>query len=460
MALQPVSAITEPLKVVRRRAQPKAVLVARLTATATASYLIALLIPGTTARPTLAPLTALLVLQFSLYRTVRSAVQRVGSVAGGVSIAVVLAWALGFTWWSLGLAIGAALVLGHLLRLGEHVLEVPISAMLILSLPTGFNATDRVLETLIGAAVGLFAGLVLSPLRVQPAEEAIEELGHELGGLLDTVAEGLRRTPSHEETVDWLARARALGKELGRVDRALGDAEDSIRLNPRATGVPHAPVALRTGLEALERVWVTIRGLARSVADSTRGPGDPAFGRAAQDELARMLEDLASAMRMYGRMLGSEVGGDTGPAESELRKCLACAEAHRDRIAEILLRMPADEPPGWSLRGELLVHLDRLLDQLRVEHRTTAREAWPSRRPPRRLPLRGTPDAPSRLRPRSGTRGAGGGRGRGTPGKSRRQGGPGTARGRRGDSRQEDARGAGHGRRARSGRGRRENSRH
>lgn len=111
MTPQPVSRVTEPLKLLRRRARSRAVFAARLTVTATASYLIALLVPGTTERPTLAPLTALLVLQVSLYRTLRSAVQRVGSVTGGVLVAVVLARVLGFSWWSLGLAIGAALVL-------------------------------------------------------------------------------------------------------------------------------------------------------------------------------------------------------------------------------------------------------------------------------------------------------------------------------------------------------------
>jgi hypothetical protein len=401
MRLQPVPAkVTEPMKLVRRRAQSHAVFVGRLTVTATVSYLIALLVPGTSDRPTLAPLTALLVLQISLYRTLRSAAQRVGSVTGGVLVAVVLAWALGFTWWSLGLAIGAALVLGHLLRLGEHVLEVPISAMLILSLPTGVNAADRVLETLIGAAAGMVAGLVLSPPRVQPAEEAIEELGHEMGALLDEMSEGLRRDPSHEETVDWLTRSRTLGRELARVDRALDDAEDSLRLNPRATSLPHASVALRTGLEALEHVWVTIRGLARSIADSTRGADDPAFGRTAQDHLADLLENLATAMHVYGRMIRSEVAGDTARVESELRQSLGSAEDHRDRLAATLSRMSANDPSEWPLRGELLVHLDRLLDQLRVEHRTSARERWPHRRPPRRLPMRTTPGRSARANPR------------------------------------------------------------
>ncbi len=120
-------------------------------------------------------------------------------------------------------------MLGYLLRLGEHVLEVPISAMLILSLPTGLNATDRVLETLIGAATGLVAGLVLSPLHVQPAEEAIEELAGDMTGLLAEMAEGVRRDEPHAEAaagstapVPSAARSAGWSARWARPRRASG----------------------------------------------------------------------------------------------------------------------------------------------------------------------------------------------------------------------------------------------
>jgi uncharacterized membrane protein YgaE (UPF0421/DUF939 family) len=54
--------------------------VTRLTATATFAYLLALLLPAGTSRPVLAPLTALLVLQASLYQTIRSGAKKVLSV--------------------------------------------------------------------------------------------------------------------------------------------------------------------------------------------------------------------------------------------------------------------------------------------------------------------------------------------------------------------------------------------
>src|SRR5215470_6289091 len=67
----------EQLTVVRRRAQPTAVYIARLTLTAVFAYLLALQLPGGSPRSVLAPLTALLVVQATLFNTIRSAAQRV-----------------------------------------------------------------------------------------------------------------------------------------------------------------------------------------------------------------------------------------------------------------------------------------------------------------------------------------------------------------------------------------------
>src|SRR5215475_12673834 len=114
-----------------RLARPSFLYISRLTATATFAYLLALQVPAGTSRPVLAPLTALLVLQASLFQTIRSGIKKVVSVAAGVLAAVGLSTLVGFNWWLLGLLIGAALLIGHILRLGDDILEVPISAMLI-----------------------------------------------------------------------------------------------------------------------------------------------------------------------------------------------------------------------------------------------------------------------------------------------------------------------------------------
>ena len=139
-----------------RTARPAALHVSTLTATATLAYLLALLIPMGTSRPVLAPLTALLVLQASLYQTIRSAIRKVLSVTAGVLVATGVAEFIGFSWWQLALVIAAALVTGRILRLKDDLLEVPISAMLIFSSAgTHAAATGRVVDTLVGAAAGL-----------------------------------------------------------------------------------------------------------------------------------------------------------------------------------------------------------------------------------------------------------------------------------------------------------------
>ena len=241
----------QTLTVVRARAQPTAVTIVRLTCTAVFAYLLALVLTSTP-RPVLAPLTALLVVQVSLYQTLRSAVTKVASVVAGVLLAVGLSAWVGFTWWSLGITIAIALAIGYALRLGDNILEVPISAMLILSVGTRAAATGRIVETFVGTAAGLAAGLVLASPRMQTAEEAIADLCGKMADLLgriatslsDRIRPGLRQRVAEAITVP--------GSEIRRVDDALRQAEESIRLNPRSVRQALTTISLRESLETLE----------------------------------------------------------------------------------------------------------------------------------------------------------------------------------------------------------------
>jgi Aromatic acid exporter family member 1 len=405
--------------------------ITRLTATATFAYLLALLIPAGTSRPVLAPLTALLVLQASLYQTIRSAMRKVLSVTVGVLVAVFVAEFIGFSWWQLALVIGGALVIGRALRLGDDLLEVPISAMLIFSsVGTHAAATGRVVDTLMGAGAGLGGGLVFAGRpQVQPARSAVGHLAGEVAGLLDRMAADLAGTeradtepvlaeteladtelanigpegsgrgsadPADDDLTTeagrWLVQARALRDEIERVDDTLREAADSARLNPRAlvlpagaTPVTATTVALRGGLEALEHAALTLRGLARSVLDSAEiaTEASPVRDKETRVQLASVLAKLGEAIRTYGRLVQlTPVGSES--LESELAAELDEAHRLQDELADLLKpRAKAGRPSEWPLRGEILAHVDRLRTGLDVEaiHRASPPPARRRRRP-------------------------------------------------------------------------------
>jgi Fusaric acid resistance protein-like len=395
-----------------RSARPAFSNIARLTTTATFAYLLALVIPAGTSRPVLAPLTALLVLQASLYQTMRSGLRKVASVTVGVLVAVGVAEFIGFSWWQLALVIAAALVIGRVLRLGEDLLEVPISAMLIFSSAGPADAgTGRVVDTLVGTAAGLAGGLVFGKPRVQPAREAVGTLAGRLADLLSRMARELAEpgecaaasgsgsgsadgtpdgdgprdadgqtaavAPGPDCVAEWLTQARALRDEIERVDGTLRKAADSVRFNPRSVlsrgvrpsqrSVPDdlvvTEVALRGGLETLEHATVTVRGLARSILDSAEIDSDrsPVRDEQTRARMAGVLGQLAQAFRTYGQLV------QLYPAEAEtlrweLAQQLAAAHGEQDALAAALEpRVPEEGGSSeWPLRGEILNHVDRL----------------------------------------------------------------------------------------------------
>jgi gas vesicle protein len=281
------------------------------------------------------------------------------------------------------LLIAGALVLGLILRLREDILEVPISAMLIFSVDTHAAAASRITETLVGAAAGLAAGLIFAPLRVQPAKDAVGELSRQMADLLGAMADGLAEAPDPKRATEWLDRTRELRGEIERVDEALSQAEESVRLNPRRIRSGDPAAGLRDGVDTLERASTDMRVLARSVADSARIDNEHTPVREAQTRgrLAAVLAELSAAVRAYGQLLeaepaSGEPAGHAGrghadrggfaaePLTEVLEDHLEEAQRQQDRLADLLSTDPAEQPEGWPLRGEILAHVDRLRSEL------------------------------------------------------------------------------------------------
>ncbi|MFE3740615.1 aromatic acid exporter family protein [Streptomyces sp. NPDC059134] len=359
-------------ELVKWRRDPVVAQTLRSTAAATIAFAVAVRLSDEPA-PLTAPLTALLVVQVTLYSTLTTGIRRVNAVVTGVLVASAFSVLVGLTWWSLGLIILASLVVGRLVRVSEFVPEVAISAMLVLGVPrVASTAWDRVLETLIGAVVGLLFNFLLAPpVWVATAGESMDGLARRMRQLLLRIGEGLTEPIPVERAASRLHEARRLDHDISEVDAALRQAEDSVRLNPRVKeGLLHR-VVLRTGLDTLEICTVVLRVLARTLTDLAKERDrealfPPEVGAALRDLLA----EVADAVVSFAVMVTSDVTRSAETAEARLAEDLETARAGRERLAGLLLAEVRDDSGQWQLHGALLAELDRILDELDLEHRS------------------------------------------------------------------------------------------
>jgi gas vesicle protein len=262
----------------------------------------------------------------------------------------------------------------------------------------GGVATGRIIDTLIGAAIGIAGGLILAPrVRTESAREAVSDLAWRLGDFLATMSDGLRGasqlaasdgnvtdSEDHAMALGWLQTARTLRDDIERVDDSLREAEESVKLNPRT--VVMAPdersvhsTSLRAGLETLEHSTLYLRGLATSIVDSSRIPSEASPVRDAEtrQRLADVFGQLGIAIRTYGRLMRVLPSGDMA-LERQLDDQLRHTLHLQDKLA-VLLEPERGQPEGngtqWPLRGEILSHVDRIRISLRPEAIPAGRSA-------------------------------------------------------------------------------------
>lgn len=371
--------VAELLRRCRERGRTALLRALRVTGATVAAFVVAEGVGIQSPPPLVAALTALLVVQATLASTLVSGVQRVLSVVLGVAVAVRFVSVTGLNWWSLGIVVAASIVAGQILRLGPQLLEVPISAMLVLGVGYTSGAESaglsRIVETLIGAAVGVLVNVGFPPaVQTRSAGQEVAKFAGGIANLLVEAASAMATGPVEaHDAARWLDDARRLNRHAPQLDRALAEADESRRLNVRALGTPRVGRSLREGLEALEHSSVSMRLLFRTVLDVVRDrpavESDPAYVEQVRLTAAALLSELAAVVRTFGDLLRDEIEEPGSPDETELATALAALRRRREEIEPLLLDDPRSRAGLWELNFGLITVTDRMLRELDVtEH--------------------------------------------------------------------------------------------
>jgi hypothetical protein len=367
-----------PGRELARRALPVLATTARLSTAGVLAYLLTLRFTDGPVDLTGA-LTALLVIQASAHASVRMGLVRVGAVLTGVLVAVALSSWSGLTWWSLGLAIAASLLLAAALRLGQQSLETPISAMLVLAVGgQEIAAETRIVTTLIGTGVGVVFNVLLPP--PVPTRQAVLGVGsvaaEQADCLLDAATSMTRQSITRDQVATWLARARRVDATAEQAAETISTVKDVRRLNARALGTPDVEPALRTGLQALEHSALAVRTLfAVMLTEAPRHPTpDDGYGEEVRQAFAVVLTEVASCLQAFGELVQAQTAGAEDEVERTLAQSLDEAREAGAILTELLFVDPRAETSLWLLRGSILTAVQQVLTPLELEERARTRQ--------------------------------------------------------------------------------------
>jgi uncharacterized membrane protein YccC len=317
-------------------------------ATVAAWFIAGWLIPGPL--PVFAAIAALLVVQPSLNQSFAKAVERTVGVIVGVAVAGLLAYFFGSASWVIAVAVVVALVLAWLLKMTPGTgNQVAISAILVLALSTGTPgyALDRILETLLGAVIGFIVNVaIVPPVALGPAHTSVDALGDELANTLDRLAAALQHEQSPEQLTELLVTARLMRPMRDAADTAIGAAQESLTLNPRAGRHRAELVALRTLVDRFSTIVTQTIGMTRTFVDRYDAAlhAEPTVGAIAE-QLRRAAHDVRLEVQRAESVTSPEPAIEP-PALTEP------------------LQVKAPSSDHWILVGSLLVDLHRIHETL------------------------------------------------------------------------------------------------
>ena len=318
-----------------------------------AAWLIAgWLVPGPL--PVFAAIAALLVVQPSVNQSLSKALERSTGVIIGVIIAVLLSLLLGAQSWVVLAAVVVAMLVAWALRASPGTAnQVAISALLVLALGSSSPdyAVSRILETLIGAAIGFIVNvLIVPPVLTAPARRDIGMLGREVAASLDRLADALPSVRTRPQLQELMLEARLLRPMKDAAEASLTAGEESLALNPRRSRHRDDLVALRELFDRISPVVTQVIGMTRAYFDHYDDAlADDPTVRAIAEQLRRAGHDVRLAVQ----------AADAAPEPEALTSAIPAL------TAPLVVRRPASD--HWILVGSLMEDLRRIHGELRDE---------------------------------------------------------------------------------------------
>lgn len=298
--------------------------------------------------PVFAAIAALLVVQPSVNQSFAKAIERSVGVIVGVLIASLLGLAFGEATWVVLVAIALAFLVAWALRMTTGTTnQVAISALLVLALGAtspGY-AVDRILETLIGAAVGIIVNLALvPPVALAPAREAVSALSEEVAASMERLAHALERPQSRAGLTELMIQARLLRPMVAAAETAIATATESLTFNPRGRRHRDSLALLHDSLLRLAPIVTQVIGMTRASFDRHEPDlADEPTVRAIAEQLRRAAHDV--------RRQASHAS--VQPDRSETVPALT---------SPLVVRTPSAS--HWILIGSLLEDLRRIHEEL------------------------------------------------------------------------------------------------
>ena len=231
--------------------------------------------------------------------------------------------------------------------------QVAISAMLVLALGSASPdyAVDRILETLIGAAIGFVVNVaVVPPVLVEPVRRDLALLGAELAETLDRLGDAITEDQSQAHLQELMLKARLLRPMKDAADASLGAGEESLTLNPRGSRHRTELAAMGALLERLGPIVTQVIGMTRAYVDQydTTLPAEPAVPAIAE-QLHRAGHDVRLAVQL----------AEVVPEPEALTSAIPALTSPLD------IRPPSSR--NWVLIGSLTEDLRRIRAGLRDE---------------------------------------------------------------------------------------------